>query len=63
VDFVLRRGRRLAAIEVKSGRPREDLPGLERFTERFRPQRSILVGPGGMALEDFLENPVEEGVG
>ena len=66
VDFVLRRGPRVVAIEVKSG-PRRGAPrGLETFTERFQPQRSLLVGEGGdVPLHEFLAAPashwVEEG--
>ena len=54
VDFVLRRGPRLVAIEVKSGPRRGSLSGLEAFVERFRPQRSLLVGEGGVPLHEFL---------
>ena len=66
VDFVLRRGPRVVAIEVKSG-PRRGAPrGLETFTERFRPQRSLVVGEAGdVPLHEFLAAPashwVEEG--
>ncbi len=57
VDFVLRRGPRLVAIEVKSG-PRRGAPrGLETFAERFRPRRSLLVGEGGVPLHEFLAAP------
>jgi predicted AAA+ superfamily ATPase len=66
VDFVLQRGPRLVAIEVKSGPRRGTLRGLETFTERFRPQRSLLVGEGGdVPLQEFLAPPagrwVDEG--
>ena len=57
VDFVLERGPRLVAIEVKSG-PRRGAPrGLETFAERFRPRRSLLVGEGGVPLHEFLAAP------
>ena len=54
VDFVLRRGPRIVAIEVKSGPRRGSPSGLETFAERFRSQRSLLVGEGGVALNEFL---------
>ena len=57
VDFVLQRGPRLVAIEVKSGPRRGALAGLEAFEERFRPQRSLLVGAGGVPLNEFLAAP------
>ena len=57
VDFVLQRGSRLVGIEVKSGPRRGALSGLETFEERFRPQRTLVVGDGGVALNEFLAAP------
>jgi uncharacterized protein len=54
VDFVLRRGRELVAIEVKSGRRRESLPGLELFGRKYQGARRLLVGGDGIAIEEFL---------
>ena len=59
VDFVLCRGPRLVAVEVKSGPRRGPLRGLETFAERFRPRRSLLVGEGGTPLHEFLAAPAE----
>lgn len=58
VDFVVRAGRRLAAIEVKSGRVRMSKPGLEAFAAAFHPDRSLIVGSDGIGLEQFLSMPV-----
>lgn len=58
VDFVVRAGRRLIAIEVKSGRAPQAHPGMAAFAEAFRPQRTLLVGGDGIALQDFLMQPV-----
>ena len=57
VDFVLQRGTDAAAIEVKSGRRGRPAPGLEEFKRRFRPQRTLVVGSGGMPLEEFFLHP------
>lgn len=57
VDLVLREGRRVAAIEVKSGRSRGAHPGLEAFAKRFPTRRKLLVGSGGVPLEEFLSHP------
>ena len=57
VDFVLQRGPRLVAIEVKSGPRRGSLSGLEKFAELFQPRRSLLVGEGGIPLNEFLAAP------
>ncbi|MDB4913050.1 MAG: ATPase [Gemmatimonadetes bacterium] len=58
VDFVVRVGKKLLAIEVKSGRAPSTQPGLDAFAEAFKPKRSLLVGGDGVALEDFLARPV-----
>ena len=60
VDFVVRRGRTLAAIEVKSGRAPETLPGMEAFSDAFRPTRKLLVGGDGIDVGSFLATPVTE---
>ena len=59
VDFVARAGRALTAIEVKSGRAGETLPGMEAFAAAFKPKRRLLVGTGGIAIEEFLSKPAE----
>ena len=58
VDFIVRAGRRLTAIEVKSGRAPQAHAGTAAFAQAFKPQRSLLVGGDGIALEDFLLRPV-----
>jgi hypothetical protein len=58
VDFVVRAGRRLTAIEVKSGRVTDTLPGMEAFSSAFKPQRKLLVGGDGIVLDEFLSRPV-----
>jgi predicted AAA+ superfamily ATPase len=59
VDFVLHRGKTTVAIEVKSGRRRESLAGMEAFGRQFKPRRKLLVGGQGIPLEEFLTQPAE----
>jgi len=59
VDFVVRSSQTVTAIEVKSGRARADRAGLTAFSAAFKPQRKLLVGADGIALEAFLSRPVE----
>lgn len=63
VDFVLRRGRALVAIEVKSARVKDTMPGLAAFAEAFKPTRTLLVGGDGIPLDEFLRHPVEHWLG
>ncbi len=59
VDFVVRSGRTVLAIEVKSGRAPDAFPGLNAFAQAFRPKRSLIVGGDGIPLDEFLTRPVE----
>lgn len=63
VDFVVRAGGRLTAIEVKSGRASATPPGMLAFTRMFNPDRTLHVGDDGVSVEDFLSVPVEYWVG
>jgi predicted AAA+ superfamily ATPase len=58
VDFVLRKGRTLVGIEVKSGRAPLAHSGLAAFREVFKPKRTLLVGGDGIPVEEFLSRPV-----
>jgi len=60
VDFVLRAGRVIVGIEVKSSRTPASLPGLAAFSEAFKPKRNLFIGAGGIPLEEFLMRPVTE---
>lgn len=55
VDYVMVRGDDVVAIEVKSGGQERRHSGLRAFDLKFKPMRSIVVGPGGtMSLEECL---------
>ncbi len=60
VDFVLQRGPRLVAFEVKSHKGQADRRGLTEFRKRFRPVQAVVVGGDGMALEEFLSVPADD---
>ena len=57
VDFVAKAGRRLAAIEVKSGRAPQAHRGAAAFAAAFKSSRSLLVGGDGIELGEFLSRP------
>ena len=59
VDFVVRTGRKLIAIEVKSGRSQNVLAGMQAFNDAFKPDQLLLVGGDGIAVEEFLQMPLE----
>ncbi|MBI5471659.1 MAG: ATP-binding protein [Ignavibacteriae bacterium] len=58
VDYIVQEGRKIIAIEVKSGKPRENLSGIDVFSQHHHPQRKLLVGSGGIPIEDFLSTPL-----
>jgi predicted AAA+ superfamily ATPase len=63
VDFVVRCGSHLLALEVKSARSPTSLPGLAAFEQAFHPRRTLLVGADGVPLEEFLSYPVRHWAG
>ena len=58
VDFVIRTGRVVIAIEVKSGRAPSAFPGLGEFAATFKESKGLVVGGDGIPLEEFLATPV-----
>ena len=62
VDFVVRIGHKVTAIEVKSGRSASALPGMQAFNAAFKPDRMLLVGGNGIPLEEFLFTSVTQWV-
>lgn len=59
VDFILEKDRKLISIEVKSGK-RSENKGMSQFSQKFNPKRTLLIGAGGISVEEFLNiNPVE----
>lgn len=57
VDFVLQEGKKIVAIEVKSGRKKDTQPGMKVFEALWKPGKKLLVGSGGIPLEKFLHHP------
>ena len=53
VDFIVEYNKQCVAIEVKSGR-RTVNEGLSLFREKFHPKHSMVVGSGGIPVEEFL---------
>jgi hypothetical protein len=60
VDYVVRAGSRLTAIEVKSGRAPQAHVGTAAFAAAFKVRRTLLVGGDGISVEEFLSRSVRE---
>jgi predicted AAA+ superfamily ATPase len=61
VDFVVRKGTRVTAIEVKSGSRRMAQPGLTAFARRYATAKTLTVGGSEFGLQRFLETPLPQG--
>jgi predicted AAA+ superfamily ATPase len=57
VDFVLSSGKALSALEVKSGRRKATLSGIDAFSREFKVTRKLLIGAQGIPVSDFLLTP------
>lgn len=59
VDFVIRYGAKLLAVEIKSGRNKGVLAGLQTFRSSFADATALVAGSGGIPLDLFLSTPVD----
>lgn len=60
VDFVVKRGGKLTAIEVKSGRTRNAKAALDAFANAHGKVKLLLVGGGGIPIEEFMAERPEK---
>ncbi|MBI5676560.1 MAG: ATP-binding protein [Nitrospirae bacterium] len=60
VDFVLKKVKELIAVEVKSGAGKTSLPGMEAFSKNYRAKKLLLVGGGGIGVDEFLGMDFEQ---
>lgn len=60
VDFVLRQGKTLIAIEVKSNHDPISPRGVDQFVTLYKPAKVLLVGEKGLPIEQFLKMPVKD---
>lgn len=58
VDFILQQSRKLVAIEVKSGR-RKNNEGMSEFRKQFHPDVELVVGGEAITIEQFLSLELE----
>jgi predicted AAA+ superfamily ATPase len=59
IDFLVKLGGKLLAIEVKSNPLAGAGKGLSIFKEKFPAARTLLVGGVGLSLETFFSTPLE----
>lgn len=54
VDFIIEKGDKIMAIEVKSGL-KQSKKGMDAFARKYRPYRVLLVGQTGIPWQEFLQ--------
>lgn len=59
VDFVVEYKKRVIAIEVKTGKV-GGLSGMNAFHKIHKPEKSLVIGTGGLAWEEFLQMEVTD---
>lgn len=59
VDFILVKGDKAVAVEVKSKARRGKLSGMAAFAKEFKAHRKLLVGADGIPLEEFVTTDVD----
>ncbi|HSX38066.1 MAG TPA: ATP-binding protein [Chlamydiales bacterium] len=59
VDFILKRGKSVVAIEVKSNQDGFH-SGIDLFQSQFKVSKTILVGDQGIPMVDFLKIPLSK---
>jgi len=61
VDFIIKNGTKIFALEVKSTAKVVSLPGIAEFKKTYKEAIPLVVGgSGGITLEEFLSKPLQE---
>ncbi len=55
VDFVLSFGKKVIALEVKSGKKKESLQGLSEIRKKHSIHRALVIGSQGIPLKEFFQ--------
>jgi hypothetical protein len=54
VDFILEKGGKIIALEVKSG-SKQPKKGMETFNRKYAPYKMLLIGNAGLPWQEFLQ--------
>ena len=60
IDFLLVKDTLIVAIEVKSGRWKLNLPGMDYLSREYKIHKKLLIGNNGIPIEEFLTIPPSE---
>ena len=54
------RGNRTIALEVKSANKQSYLSGMNKFIEKYRPDKTYVIAENDLRLQDFLKLSISE---
>jgi hypothetical protein len=54
VDFVLKKDKKIIALEIKSGKKETALPGIEELSKKYDTHKKLLLGKGGLEFKEFF---------
>lgn len=60
VDFVVKKGKKIIALEIKSSQHKMIQSGMLAFKERFKPHKLLLIGNHGVSIKEFLTTSVQD---
>ena len=63
VDFVLKHGKDITAIEVKSGDGSASRSGMDFFIKLYPSARTLLIGEQGISIKKFFTSPLSDFIG
>lgn len=58
IDFVVQNDNNLVVIDVNNSQKGKNIQGVDVFTQKYFPAKTIFVGEGGISIENFLLNPL-----
>ena len=59
VDFILKQGDKLLAVEIKTGILGRKHSGLTAFNKKYPRAKSLLIGPEGLPVIEFISQPTD----
>lgn len=59
VDFIIQKGKDLIAIDINTSKKSKNTQGLEVFLQKYPSAKTLIIGEGGISVEEFLLSPLE----
>lgn len=59
VDFIIQKGKNLVVIDVNHSKKGKNVQGIDVFIQKYHPTKILIIGEGGISVEEFLLNPLD----